>query len=284
MDIKLINIKSLLFKMAHLLVFTLYLGFLFSCGELEDDYGKTDKLVQLNPANSFTLLAINASYGLNTGEYSIDGLDNLIQKYNPDVIAMHEVDFRTTDISGRDMVTEIAYASVYRGQPRQGLFCPLKKINKGERGVGLFVKGLFNRTERVDLADGLTLYTMNYALISKRELKVGICEFSTDREKMIAQAEALSAFAETVKQDYIIAVNISADTDSEVIKTLERAYKRSCKFNTEKTYPSNNPIARNTYILTPLNQTNWGVEYVHIIGNESVSMHKGVLIKTGFIN
>ena len=255
--------------------------FLFSCGD--DNGGQIeipgdDTLVKLSTDKSFSLLTINANHGLSSGNYAIQGLKQLVLDYNPDVITMQEVDF---NYRSRDLVTEIAYHSATNGQPRQGSFTPVAKTAGKEEGLGLFVKGLFNGTERIALSDGLVLYTMEYSLPSGRTVTVATCNFENS-EKALAQARALASYAEKVKTNFVVTATIYAEPGSDVMDAIEKAYRRSCKFNQEKTYPAAAPANRYTYILTPLSQTDWGTEIVTVVGNESVSGHKGLLIRIGF--
>lgn len=240
----------------------------------------TSTLENLDTDNSLTLLSINAGNGLSSGQYSLLNLNALIRNNDPDIIALQNVDFRTTDISGRDLVTELTYRLIQNGQKRQGLFTPIKKADSGEKGLGLIRRDCFEGTERVVLEHGLILHSINYTLKSGIQITVINCEFSENEETMQMQAEALVEYADRIKSNTIIATSINVDPNSKVIKTLERKFRCSCHFNDEKTYPASSPEHRYAYILTPLNQ-NWGTESVEIIGDESVSDHKGIMIKIG---
>lgn len=254
---------------------------LCSCGDSNVVSEDTDSLITLKPSQSISLLSISADKGLTTGSYTAQNLATLIRGKNPDVIAMQDVDYRTSDVSGKDLVSEISYLSSKDGQPRQGTFTPILKVNGGERGLGLFVRDCFLKTERIVLDDVLVMHTMKYTLKTGSEIIIATCQFDRNNETIMQkQSDALSAYADSVKSNVVIAASIHKGINSDVLKTIEKKFRRSCKYQSDNTYPASNPVNRYDYILTPLSQ-NWRTQIVEIIGDATTSDHKGIFIRIG---
>lgn len=263
----------------------MFLPLMCCCSGQSDDPGnvQTDKdtLVNLNASQSFSLLSISADKGLVSGSYNPQSLATFIQDKNPDVVAMQDVDFRTTDVGGKDLVSEIAYLSSKGGQPRQGIFTPISKVNGGERGLGFLVRDCFTGTRRLLLNNVLVLHTMNYALKSGQNIVIATCQFDRNNETVNQkQAEALVAYADTVKSNVVVAASIHGDIGSNVMNTIEKKFRRSCRSVANYTYPASGPAKRYDYILTPLSQK-WGTQLVQVTGSSTISDHLGILIRIG---
>ncbi len=256
-----------------------------ACGGSDDDPvtppSGEDGLVNIDPFRSLSLLSISADKGLVTGTYTASNLATFVQTQDPDVVALQDVDFRTTDTGGKDLISEIAYTSSKNGSPRQGIFTLLSRVNGGETGLGLIRRDCFEGTNREVLESVLVLHTMKYTFQSGTEIRIATCQFDrTNQEMMMKQASALTAYADTVQVPFLLAASIHATPESDVISTLSTKYRRSCKYTSDNTYPASSPANRYDYVLTPLKQ-DWGTQYVGVAGDATVSGHKGIIIRVG---
>lgn len=264
------NLKYIAIVSAMLLI-----GFItYSCSD-DDDYRKgPEGLVQLEQNKSFSLLTIT----LSEANVPAATLADFTAKYDPAVMVIKNITYDNQPGEFSDAVTEVAYLNSFStGQPRQGIFSETKLTDGKNTGVGIFVKNTFSGTDKMVVDDILTLHIMNNILTEGDTIKVVSCEF--DRENtttMEAQANALKKYAEQAAQNTIIAASIYTGEDSPVITSLQEVFNLTCTPATAGTDKRPTP----EYLLTPRNQ-NWGVKYASIVGDESVSMYKGLFFRVG---
>lgn len=240
-----------------------------------------DGLVTLPADKSFSLLSLSAARGLVSGSYDAGKLSGFIQDNNTDVIALQDVGYRTTESGGKDLVSEIAYKCSRNSQRRQGVFASISQTAEGEHGVAFLIRECFYGTRKLSLNGDLALLTIPYELGSGEKVIIATCQFDRESpDKRLKQAEALVAYADTVKQNVVIAASIHEKSTGNVFSILNRKFRRSCKYSADNTYPASQPTERYDYILTPLSQ-NWGTQFVQMKGNGTISDHKAVFIRIG---
>lgn len=261
--------------------------FLSACSSSDSDIPGTggkkdgDELVTLQADRSFSFLSVSAGRGLVSGSYDAGRLAGFIQDNNTDIIALQDVDYRTAEVGGRDIVSEIAYKCSRNSQRRQGVFASVGRENEGERGVAFLIRECFYGTDKLNLNGDLVLLTMPYELGSGEKVIIATCQFDRENANIrIKQAEALVAYADTVKHNVVIAVSIHEEITGNVFNILNNKFRRSCKYSEENTYPASQPTMRYDYILTPLSQ-NWGTQFIQIKGDGAISDHKAVFIRIG---
>lgn len=248
--------------------------------DITDPHANPDenKTVILAPEKSFSLLSLSADKGMTSGSYSSDKITKCILGSSPDIITLQDIEYSR---SSSDIVTDIAYQISKNGLRRQGLFTAIETTDDKYYGVGVITKGHFVGTAKVTLSNNLILSTFEHVLESGDKITIATCQFDRESEQSrVQQAKSLCEYVSSINYPFVVSASIHAGRDSEVLEILKKKFRFSCKFNTGSTYPASNPTERYDFILTPLSQK-WGTQGVNILGDESLSDHKALLIRVG---
>ncbi len=226
------------------------------------------------------VLTFNILHGATTeGNMNLDTIAAVINKTNPDLVALQEVDFKTKRVNKRDILSELAV--------KTGLtpvFIKAMDYDGGEYGEGLLSRSSFIKTENISLphapqnepkAAGLanlvlsTGDTINFIGTHFDHLPDGV-----DR---MAQAKAIYKLTEKLEFPTILAGDLNDIPGSEPIDLLEKSWGASYdKDNPTPTYPSSNPEVKIDYIMFyPKNR--WKVHKTEVISDSIASDHNAVL-------
>ena len=215
-------------------------------------------IILLNYAEIFSndviikVLTFNIYHGETMkGDFDLDKIASVINKINPDFVALQEVDYKTNRTKKYDLVTELAYRTKL-----SPLFGRAMYYDGGEYGEGILSKTTFIKTEAIPLP-----YTDNHeprtALLIITELpsKDTICFIGTHLDHLkndnnrIMQAKKINQILEKISYPVILAGDLNDTPHSRTISILEKKWTSTSKDNAQKTFPSNSPEEKIDYIM-----------------------------------
>ncbi|PRX39161.1 endonuclease/exonuclease/phosphatase family protein [Salegentibacter salegens] len=226
------------------------------------------------------ILTYNILHGSNTtGDFDLDIIASVINKANPDLVALQEVDFRTARVNKRDILSELAVKTGLTS-----IFIKAMDYDGGEYGEGILSRTSFIKTENISLphspknepkAAGLT----TLALSSGDTIHFIGTHFDhlPDGIDRMEQAEAINRLTKKLKYPAILAGDLNDMPGSAPIHLLEKSWASTYnKHNPAPTYPSANPKVKIDYVIFyPKNK--WKVHKTKVIQDSLASDHNAVL-------
>ncbi|MBZ4187971.1 endonuclease/exonuclease/phosphatase family protein [Niabella beijingensis] len=246
--------------------------------------------IYVNRSNAQTVkvLTYNIYHGeehYNNGKSNLEKIAAVIRKYQPDFVAMQEVDSMTkrtaTFNNGvkKDLVAELAKMT-----GMHGYFGKAMDYNEGGYGEGLLSKyaavPVVHQLPVPAGGEGRALITIEHQFANGKKMVFAgthLChEFETNRE---AQAKAVADILLQMKLPVAVGgdFNITPDTKAYAIIS-GRMEDAAVRFgNPQLTFPYTKPRIRLDYIF--LNKgAAWKVKKVEVIDKEDASDHKPVLV------
>lgn len=208
-------------------------------------------LTALAHTDTITVMTLNLHAGRDA---SLEQIGLFIKQYNPDFVALQEVDLNTHRANcrhqnGRDFVTELAYHS-----GMQGLFCPTIKFSGGLYGIGLLTRHPFVEVQNIMLPHpnpkmeqrGLLQGTF---LLPCGDTVVMACTHleAFDSLSRMAQAEFIQQHFADLPRPAILAGDFNAPPHDPVIEKLTTQWT-DCT-GTEPTFSTSKPTEKIDYIL-----------------------------------
>lgn len=230
--------------------------------------------------NQVRVLTFNILHGATTEDnLNLDTIAAVINKTNPDLVALQEVDFKTKRVNNRDILSELAVKTGLTP-----IFIKAMNYDDGEYGEGLLSNSSFIKTENISLphskenepkAAGLATLslpsgdTINFIGTHFDHLPNGI-----DR---MAQAKSISRLTKKLKYPSILAGDLNDVPGSPAIKLLEKQWQASYDKNKPiPTYPSKNPEVKIDYIMF-YPKHRWKLIQTEVIKDSIASDHNAVL-------
>ena len=202
--------------------------------------------------DTLTVMTLNLHAGRDA---SLEQIGQFIKQYNPDFVALQEVDLNTHRANcrhqnGRDFVTELAYHS-----GMQGLFCPTIKFSGGLYGIGLLTRHPFVEVQNIMLPHpnrkmeqrGLLQGTF---VLPDGDTVVMACTHleAFDSLSRVAQAQFILSHFDGTAHPAILAGDFNAPPHDPAIGMLTTQWT-DCT-GTEPTFSTTNPTQKIDYILT----------------------------------
>ena len=217
-------------------------------------------------------------YKTNGSDYesSLEILADVINKANPDLVALQEVDNRTGRSKGVDLATELGLLT-----KMNPLFGATMKFNGGEYGLGVLSKFSFQSSEIYKLytPEGSEPRAALETIIqtdSGEKIRFVSTHFDhRENDTRKKQSEDVNAFFTDDPIFSIIAGDFNATPKSEPIQTLKKEWKISCK-NNVPTSPSIDPRSKIDYIMYR-NAKKWRLAECRVIEEKVASDHNPVL-------
>ncbi len=197
------------------------------------------------------ILSFNILHGATTnGDFDLDKLAAVIQKENPDLVALQEVDFKTNRAKRYDLATELGWRT-----SMIPLFGKAMNFNGGAYGVGILCRNpiITSRNFPLPATEGNEPRTSLEVLIAINGDTIRFVATHLDHKKesmdRILQVKAIND--EFVKTDYptILAGDLNATPFSKSITILKKYWSDSVGDKPEPSYPSDNPVKKIDYIL-----------------------------------
>ena len=226
------------------------------------------------------VLTFNILHGATTkGNFDLDKIASVIQKTNPDLVAMQEVDFKTKRAHNYDLVTELGWRT--KMAPLFGIAMP---YDGGGYGEGILTKMPILSSRNVALPHSpenepraaleVLVQLESGDTISFIGTHLEHQETSTDR---IDQVKTINETFVSCKYPYpsILAGDLNATPNSEPISILKKYWTVSDPKGV-LTYPSNDPEIKIDYIFfRPAEK--WQVIETKVFCDEIASDHCAVL-------
>jgi len=223
------------YKPIHLLVL---LGFLFLAGQ---------SLAQHTPFR-LKVMSFNVRMSGELTLYSVTPFADLIRQYNPDMIALQEIDYKVARSNNKDFVTELGAAL--------GMFPVFGKAissGSGEYGVAVLSKYPFTsiRTELLPKPDGTK--EQRAVLITEIQFPSGQnlrfasthLDHSSDAVRSV-MANAVNAYLLKGDMPTVLGGDFNAKPDESTIATGMQQWNRIC--TDDPTYP-NSPTSKIDYLF-----------------------------------
>ena len=195
------------------------------------------------------------SYNLRFGELaSLEQFAEFIKMEDPDVIALQEVDVRTSrpvapHQNGKDFITELGYLT--------GMLTAYARTidySGGYYGIGILSKYPFKKTEKIMLPMPEGAKEQRAALIADVELPGGKCFtfISTHLDHSVslvrkAQVKAINKAVKKNRYPVIIAGDFNSRPDSPEIREGMKKWEQAC--SNDFTHPSDLPKSKIDYIF-----------------------------------
>lgn len=225
------------------------------------------------------ILTFNILHGATTkGDFDLDKIATFIEKTNPDLVALQEVDFKTKRAKNFDLVTELGYRT-----KMTSLFGKAMNFDGGAYGEGILTKMPIIASRNVPLPHS-PKNEPRAALEVTVELESGdtICFIGTHLEHQknnpdrVDQVKKINEIFRRTKYSTILAGDLNDTPESEAISILKKHWTISAGENASPTYPSTKPKKKIDYILfRPENK--WQVIESKVICDTIASDHCAVL-------
>lgn len=213
----------------------------------------------------------NAGY-----ESSLEVLAEVINRTNPDLVALQEVDNGTGRSKGVDLATELALLT-----KMNSLFGATMKFDGGEYGLGILSKFSFQSSKLHRLyspASTEPRAALEAIVVTDKGDTVRFISTHFDHKNdanRVKQSENINQFFTTDDVFSIIAGDFNARPESDPIKILKKQWTISSK-NNEPTSPSISPRAKIDYIMCR-NAKKWRLIESKVIEEKVASDHNPVL-------
>ncbi|PKB00490.1 endonuclease/exonuclease/phosphatase family metal-dependent hydrolase [Flavobacteriaceae bacterium MAR_2009_75] len=233
-------------------------------------------VVETQAQDTLRVMSFNILHGATVeNDFNLDSLAGIIKSYDPHLVALQEVDFKTKRAKSYDLPTELGYRTQLAP-----LFARAMYYDGGEYGEGILSKFSFVTTEKLALPH-LPDSEPRAAVIVKVETpNKNIVQFvgthldhqknGKDREM---QARALVEHFSNDSTPTLLLGDLNAQPNSETIAILKRVFTQSTVEGARKhTYPSKKPNIKIDYIL--FNQPNfWKVIDYQVLCENYASDH-----------
>ncbi len=226
---------------------------------------------------TLTVLTYNILHGATTkGDFDLDKIAAVINAFDPDLVALQEVDFKTKRAKSYDLVTELGWRA-----KMAPLFGQAMPYDGGGYGEGVLCKMPIIRSRNVALPHSPG-NEPRAALEVLVELKSGDTiafigthlehqQTSTDR---IDQVKKINEVFVSNHYPSILAGDLNATPESEAISILKELWIDASGVG--KTYPSDNPRVKIDYIMYRPSEK-WELIETKVICDKVASDHCAVL-------
>ena len=229
-----------------------------------------------NKPDTLKVMTFNILHGATTkGDFNLEAIAGVINKYNPDLVAMQEVDFKTKRAKKYNLPLELGYRT-----QMMPLYARAMYYDGGEYGEAVLSKYSLTYTENIALPHQKTSEP-RAAQVARFETRQGnTIQFvathldhlrnETDR---LMQADALVKEFKNETYPTILIGDLNAQPDSETMKKLYQVFHKPDMEEAYKpTYPSTGPKICIDHIL--FNQPEkWSVLNYEIICDDYVTDH-----------
>ncbi|EAR01451.1 endonuclease/exonuclease/phosphatase family protein [Maribacter sp. HTCC2170] len=227
-------------------------------------------------ADTLRVMSFNILHGATTkNDFNLDTIAGVINKYNPDLVALQEVDFKTNRAKKYDLPTEIGFRT-----KMASLFARAMYYDGGEYGEAVLSNLTFIGSENISLPH-LPTSEPRAALLTRVKTRNGnIIQFvgthldhlrdDTDR---LMQAKAINEALGSTKYPTLLVGDLNDGPNSETIRILsENFHKPQLQAAKKKTWPADEPKVCLDHILLT-NPKKWKVIDYEVICENYASDH-----------
>ena len=218
------------------------LSFLFHYHGYSQDQRDTLKVMSFNILHGATV----------KNDFNLDTLAGVINTFKPDVIALQEVDFKTTRAKGYDLPTELGYRT-----KMASLFARAMYYDNGEYGEAILSKYTFISSENLALPH-LPTSEPRAALITKVRTEKGntiqivathLDHLKSDSDRKM-QAKALTLALGDTEYPTLLVGDLNDGPNSETLRILKSKFTKPDHAQaTSNTWPADHPRVCLDHIL-----------------------------------
>ncbi len=237
-------------------------------------------------ADTLKVISFNILHGATTkNDFNLDTIAGVINKYNPDLVAMQEVDFKTNRAKNYDLPTEIGIRT-----QMTSLFARAMYYDGGEYGEAVLSNLSFIASENIPLPHQPNSEP-RAALLTRIQTKNGnIIQFVgthldhlADNTDRLMQAKAINKALGESKYPTLIVGDLNDGPESETLKILSKYFfKPNIPEARQATWPANAPKVTLDHILFNA-QEHWKVLDYEIVCENYASDHCIVIATLVFI-
>lgn len=204
-----------------------------------------------------------------SGQFDIESIARVINKQNPDIVAVQELDSMTTR-HPKFVIAEIA-----RLTNLTPTYLPTISYSGGKYGIGLLTRNKPQAITKIHLADSSEprgIIVAEFSGYTMLATHLGLGE--NDR---LAQIDTIQRHIPNCDKPVILAGDLNFTPDSEAFVKLAKDFKPLNDI-TEKTFPADNPKVTIDYIMT---NRCCEVEVLHreVVNEPNASDHRPVVVK-----
>ena len=222
------------------------------------------------------VLSFNILHGATTrGDFDLDAIAKVIIDTDPDLVALQEVDFKTTRVNGLDLATELGWRT-----KMAPLFGRAMDFRGGEYGEGILSRYSFVKSRNILLPHSpgseprAALEIITVLPSGDTITFIGThLDHLKDEKDRIAQVEKINEVFRDNRYPTLLAGDLNATPRSVPIKILEKHWTPSYeKKNPQPTFPSDNPRVKIDYVMF-LPKERWKVLETKVIRDSIASDH-----------
>ncbi|MFC1636728.1 endonuclease/exonuclease/phosphatase family protein [Planctomycetota bacterium] len=227
------------------------------------------------PTTKVTVLTYNIYHGEDAnGGSNLDAVAEIINSLEPDLVALQEVDYKTTRVKGLDLTAELS-----RRTGMQGIFGKAMDYAGGEYGEAVLCRhpvvgiknNLLPHSPKAEPRAALEIHVEFPS--GERVVFVGThLDHVRDQTDRMMQAGRINELYADVDLPIILAGDLNAVPDSDPINLLYRQWTCADSSNPQPTFPSAGPRRKIDYILFKPSQR-WKVLTTRVIDDKVTSDH-----------
>ncbi len=221
------------------------------------------------------VLSYNIYHGETSGSYNLDKIATIINKLNPDLVGLQEVDKNTNRTNQIDLARELGSKT-----GMNSVFCKAIDFDGGEYGIAILTKDKFFNHKKVALPfvegnEPRMLHSVENTTTSGDTILFynTHLDYKPNSLERIKQAKLINEIALTSKHPVVLTGDLNDVPGSDCINIFEKVWQKSySKESPTPTFPSNNPNRKIDYVLSYPNNK-WTILHHEVICDSIASDH-----------
>jgi endonuclease/exonuclease/phosphatase family metal-dependent hydrolase len=211
------------------------------------------------------------------GLIDLDAIAAVINKENPDLVGLQEVDKFTRRCGNIDQAKVLA--------EKTGLYYQFFKAidhDGGDYGVAILSRYPIESSSKIDLpqvmkGEARVLATVQVTLPNKQRVTFANTHLDAQRadSNRVVQMNAILTHLESKKGPILLVGDLNCEANKEPIIRLDRTFKRSCILNCSPTIPQDKPTQTIDYIA--VSNANWQLKEHKVIPEIYASDHRPLI-------
>jgi endonuclease/exonuclease/phosphatase family metal-dependent hydrolase len=204
-----------------------------------------------------------------TGLIDLDAIAAVINKENPDIVGLKEVDKFTRRCGNIDQATVLA--------EKTGLYYQFFKAidhDGGDYGVAILSRYPIESSLKIDLPQVIKGEARVLATVQVTFANTHLDAQRADSNRVV-QMNAILTHLESKNGPILLAGDLNCEANKEPIIRLDSAFKRSCTINCAPTIPQDKPTQTIDYIA--VTNVNWQLKEHKVIPEIYASDHRPLI-------
>lgn len=204
-----------------------------------------------------------------SGEFNIERIAQLITSYNPDIVAVEELDSMTTR-HPKNVLGELAALTGLNS-----FFCPTIDYSGGKYGIGLLTRRMPHFVPKYPLADSSE--PRGVIVAEYDNFVMAVTHLGLSKADRLRQVDFLRGLAQVFVKPFIIAGDFNFHPDSDAFAELTKTFTPLTD-TTVCTFPADAPDETIDYIMLTYG-TDYHVLSREVINEPNASDHRPVIVK-----